>query len=230
MKVVRTRRGARIVDGRDVLSEIRSTPGATHSLFDILAASIAGLTRGPRFAMLGFAGGGVVAPLRALQFEHPIHAVDLSATAEPLFRRLCGAWAGDVQLSIEDAAEWLQRQSEPFDVVLEDLTMPAPGGAIKPAISLEVLPQLIAARLSPHGVAITNLLPQPKMSWPQLLSRIAAPHRHASWIECADFENRLVVAGPGAPASPREAAASIRMSLRRLQSRQMARIAAHRIP
>ena len=61
MKIVRTRRGARIVDDDVVLSEILAKPGPTHSLFDLLAAAVATLAPGPRFAMLGFAGGGIVA-------------------------------------------------------------------------------------------------------------------------------------------------------------------------
>jgi len=227
MKIVRTRRGARMVDGRDVLSEIRATPGPTHSLFDILAAGIAGLGRGPRCAVLGFAGGGVVAPLRALGFDHPLHAVDLSRAGEPLFRELCGKWAGDVRLSESDAADWLRRAPHRFDIVLEDLTVPAPGGAVKPYISIDELPPLVAERLSPVGVVIVNLLPYPGMSWPVLIARIAAPHAWACVVECRDFENRLVVAGPGLPATARGVASALRRALRDLDSRQATRITAH---
>lgn len=228
MKIVRTRRGARMVDGRDVLSEIRASPGPTHSLFDILAASIAGLARGPRFAMLGFAGGGVIAPLRALGFAHPVHAVDLSRQGEPLFRELCGAWAGDVRVSEADAADWLRRSPQPFDVVLEDLTVPAPGGAVKPYISIDELPPLVADHLTPVGVVIVNLLPYPGMSWSSLVERVAGPHSNVCVVECIDFENRLVVAGPGLPASARMVASALRRTLRDLGSRQATRISAHR--
>jgi len=85
VKIERTRRGARIREGDVILSEILALPGPTHSLFDLLAAGIAALAPGPRVAMLGFAGGGVVAPLRAMGWNHPLCCVDLSGDAEPLW-------------------------------------------------------------------------------------------------------------------------------------------------
>ena len=77
MKIERTRRGARIIDDDVVLSEILARPGPTHSLFDVLAAAVAAFAPGPRFAMLGFAGGGMIAPLRAMGCDIPVRAVDL---------------------------------------------------------------------------------------------------------------------------------------------------------
>ena len=120
MKIERTKRGARIRDDDVVLSEMLAEPGATHSLFDVLAAAVAVLARGPRIAMLGFAGGGMVAPLRAMGCDHPLHCVDLSAEAEPIFRELSSVWAGDVVLDIEDAEAWLLKRRGKFDVIIED--------------------------------------------------------------------------------------------------------------
>src|SRR5262249_25485667 len=71
LKVVRTRRSVRLVDGPDLVSHLRTTPGPTHGFFDLLAACAAAfapgdLARAPRVLLLGFAAGGILAPLRAL--------------------------------------------------------------------------------------------------------------------------------------------------------------------
>ena len=46
MRVERTRRGARIIEDDVVLSEVLAQPGATHSLFDVLAAAVGTLAPG----------------------------------------------------------------------------------------------------------------------------------------------------------------------------------------
>lgn len=222
MKIVRTRRGARLVDGRDVLSEILSQPGPTHGLFDVLAACVASLAPGGRFAMLGFAGGGVVAPLRALGFEHRIDAVDLSRAAEPLFRELSSGWSGEVQLAEADAVSWLRATRRRYDAILDDLTVPGPGGAVKPEVSLEVLPGLMRSRLRPRGVVIVNTLPLPGTPWGDLLRKLGAPFAHAHVLFCDDYENRVLIAGEALP--PRRAITSgLRAALRLLGSRQETR-------
>ena len=199
MKVVRTRRGARIVEDDVVLSELLAKPGATHALFDVLAACVAELASGPRFAMLGFAGGGVVAPLRALGFAHPVEAVDLSRDGEALFRELSSDWAGEVQLTVEDAGRWLRRRRGRWNLILEDLSVSSPAGTVKPYVSFDLLPDLIRRRLAPDGIAVTNLLPLPGTSWDSLTARIARPHRNALAVIFEEYENRLIVAGDQLP-------------------------------
>lgn len=198
MKVVKTRHGARIVQDGLILSEIRSTPGPTDSLFDVLAACIGGLSPGARTAILGFAGGGVIAPLRACGFGHPIQAVDLSLEGERLFRTLAGPWAGDVQVHEEDALRWLRRQRRSWDTILEDLSVQTSLGVTKPAVSLEELPALMSRRVSPSGMAITNVLPVPGLSWRVLLDRLAAPWPHAVVVHLVEYENRVLIASHGA--------------------------------
>ena len=104
---MRTRRGFRVVEGGDVLSELLAKPGATHSTFDVLAASIAVLAPGSPLLMLGFAAGGVVAPLRALGYRLPIEAVDISRRDLALFRSVSRGGAGKVCFTRADAAERL---------------------------------------------------------------------------------------------------------------------------
>jgi hypothetical protein len=195
MRVVRLRRGARIVEGRDVLSEILARPGATDSLFDVLAACVAALATGPRVALLGFAGGGVVAPLRAMGLRTRLEAVDLSRQGEALFRELSESWAGEVHLTKAEASNWLRRHPARWDVILEDLSMRGRRNAVKPRVSLDVLPELIARRLAPRGVVVVNVLPMPGTSWRVLLKGLAAPFPSALVITLEDYENRILIAG-----------------------------------
>ena len=217
MRIERTKRGARIVDDDVILSEILAQPGPTHSLFDVLAATMAELTPGPRLGMLGFAGGGVVAPLRALGCLHTIECVDLDVSAEPLFRELSDAWAGEVLLDEEDASTWLHRRRGAFDLILEDLSVPSPIGTVKPYVSFDALPPLIRRRLKPGGVAVTNLLPLPGTSWEAILARIGAPYRCALVIHLDEYENRVLLCGDDLP-DARTTGVRLRRALRALGS------------
>jgi hypothetical protein len=205
---VKTRRGLRLIEKDAILSELLARPGPTHCLFDVLAACVKALAPGPRMALLGFAGGGIVAPLRAMGFPHAIEAVDLDPTGETLFRKLARHWALDVRVDRMDAVEWLAREHAPFDVIVEDLSVTGPEGTVKPAISFAELPALVRSRLKPTGVAITNLLPQPGASWDALIDPVKKPYSRSAVIELKEHENRLVVAGaiPEDPLKPVRAA------------------------
>ncbi|MFQ5506822.1 MAG: hypothetical protein ACE5F1_18785 [Planctomycetota bacterium] len=218
IRTQRTRRGARLVQDGAVLSEILRRPGPTHDLFDILAACIAMLAPGPRLAMLGFAGGGIVAPLRKMGFARPVDAVDLSSLGVDLYRELSAPWAFEVRLEQAEASAWLARRRAPYDAILEDLSVPGSEGVTKPRVSLEVLPELIQRRLGPGGVAITNLLPVPGMSWRSLLARVAATHRSAQLIQHEDYENRVLVAGESL-VDARKASRLLRRALHAIGSR-----------
>jgi hypothetical protein len=225
VRIVRTRRGLRVLERGLVLSEVLARPGPTNTLFDVLAAAVAGLARGPRVAVLGFAAGGVVAPLRAMGWRHPLAAVDLDVTGETHFRHLSDAWAGRVSVARADAAEWLERRGAPFDAVLEDLSVLTHFGVVtKPRTTLDLLPALIARRLAPGGVAIVNLLPIPGIRWSAAVARVRAPWRRAVVVRPHDYENRVVIAGPRLP--PAAAVSRIlRERLRAIGSDQAARLA-----
>ncbi len=193
MRVVKTRHGVRMEEGGCVLSEIRSRPGPTHSLFDVLAATIAGLSPGPRVAMLGFAGGGLIAPLRAMGCWHAIHGVDLSLEGEPIFRELCDAWCGEVSLVQADALKWLRKETQPFDLILEDLSADVNGELTKPPVSIDALPACMATQLTPDGVCVTNVLPVPGIPWTDLLHTLRTPFPHAVVLTLDAWENRVLI-------------------------------------
>jgi hypothetical protein len=223
VRIVRTRRGLRLLENDVILSELLAEPGPTHCLFDVLAACVAALAPGPRFALLGFAGGGVVAPLRAMGFEHPIDAVDLDPSGEALFRGLSGSWAGDVRVARMDAAEWLAAGDAPFDAILEDLSVPGRETTVKPRASFDGLPALVRARLARDGVAVTNVLPEPGMSWDAMLAPVAGSHARAVVIELEEYENRVAIGGAALAATP-EVARRVRAALDAIGSVQARRI------
>lgn len=219
MRVVRTRTGARIERGDLILSEIRGDPGPTDSLFDVLAACVSALVPGHRVALLGFAGGGLVAPLRAMGFGHPFVAVDLSLEFEPLFRELSEPWCGEVDIVQAEASAWLRSQRKRYDLILEDLSADGADGITKPPVSLDVLPELMARRIRPRGIVVTNVLPVPGIPFTELLPHLAAPHAQAHVITMDAWENRVLIAGNDLP-SAREVSSDLRRALRAIGSQE----------
>jgi len=217
LKLERTARGARLIEGDAVLSEVLATPGPTHSVFDLLAAIVASLAPGPNVALLGFAGGGVVAPLRAMGWDGALDTVDLDPRGERLFRELCGGWCGTVRFSRHEAGDWLRRARRRFDLVIDDLSVPHRGEITKPRLSVETLPPLIRRRLAPGGVVAVNALPVPALAWRELLWKLAAPHPRARVVLFKEFENRVLLAGADLP-PPRQLGRLLRRYLRAIES------------
>jgi hypothetical protein len=195
-----------------VISEILSAPGPTHSVFDLLAAAVVVLYAGPRVALLGFAGGGVVAPLRAMGFTGRLDVVDLDDRGERIFRAVSGGWRGPVEFELGEASEWLRRRSGRFDAIIEDLSIVGPRGVTKPEVSVGPLPRQVRSRLAPGGVAVFNLLPVKGWTWPELVDRVGRPFRERRVVSFAEFENRVLIAGRVLP-SARELSAGLRKAL-----------------
>ena len=223
MDITTTRHGLRLSQHGVVLSELRTSAGPTHSVFDLLAALIAVLSPRGRTGVLGFAGGGMMAPLRALGVETVMHSVDLDRAGFDLFREHCADWAPQVNWQQADAVDWLRRQSAQFDLLVEDLSVPRAGDVFKPEVSWELLPKLIRQRLRPGGYAVFNLMLSPGQSWKAALPKITRHFSAARLIHLDDFENRLLIAGRQLP-SARVLGSSLRRELRGLRSRQAGRI------
>jgi hypothetical protein len=222
VRVIRTAYGARVVDGRSFLSKVRDTPGPTDEVFDVLAAAIAEAPAGPA-AVLGFAGGGMISPLRAMGDRRPIEAVDLDVSAEPLFRELCGGWCGTVRVDHGEAAAWLATRRTRFAAITDDLSTEGRDGATKPRSSLEALPGTIAARLRRDGWAIANALPVEGLSWAALVGRLAGALPEVRVVHLHDHENRVVIAGRRLPGA-RALSARLRARLAAIGSSQARKI------
>ena len=206
-----------------VISELRTSPGPTHSVFDVLAATIAVLAPKDRIGVLGFAGGGMMSPLRGLGVEAVIDSVDLDRAGYDLFRQHCPEWADGVNWQQADAVAWLREQPRAFGLLMDDLSVPQDGDVFKPAVSWDVLPKLMRSRLCPGGFGVFNLLPAPGGTWNSDLTRIVSVFKTARIIDLDDFENHILITGDVLPTA-RELGSQLRQSLRHLRSRQAGRI------
>ena len=226
MDITTTKHGLRLSQHGVVISELRTAPGPTHSVFDVLAALIAVLQpedRMGRIGLLGFAGGGMMAPLHRLGMEAVIDSVDLDRTAYDLFRRHCPDWVARVRWTHADAVAWLRAQPRDFDLLMDDLSVPCDGDVVKPEVCWNVLPELIRQRLRPGGVGVFNLLPSQDGRWNPNLGRMADQYAHAVLIDLDEFQNRILVVSDRLPAV-RPLGATLRAALRSLRSRQAGRI------
>jgi spermidine synthase len=223
MDITRTKQGLRMSQHGVVITELRTSPGPTHSVADVLAAFISLLKPEGRIGVLGFAGGGMQAPLCALGVETRIDTVDLDRSAYDIFRRHCPAWIPRVNWQQADAVEWLCAQPEKFDLLVEDLSVPGDGDVFKPSITWEVLPELIRDRLVRDGVAVFNLMAPPSGIWIRELEWMSDLWEMARVVSFDDFTNQILVAGNALPPT-RELGAMLRSALRRIRSRQAGRI------
>jgi hypothetical protein len=223
MQITRTTRGFRMAQHGVVISELRTTPGPTHSVFDVLAALVAVLQPAGPTGVLGFGGGGMLAPLQALGVTDPLQAVDLDRTGWDLFRKHCPAWVPHVSWHQADAVEWLRDQPAHFALLIEDISIPDQGDVFKPSFTWDILPSLIHDRLVPGGTAIFNLLPPPNGIWRCDISRIAATFGGGCSIRFDEFENVILVAGRPLPLT-RELGTQLRTALRSIRSRLADRI------
>lgn len=218
-----TKHGLRLSQHGVVISELRTSPGPTHSVFDVLAASIAVLAPRERIGVLGFAGGGMIAPLRGLGVEAVIDSVDLDRGGYDLFRQHCPQWARGVNWQQSDAIAWLRKQPRNFGLLMDDLSVPQNGDVFKPAVSWEVLPKLMRSRLRPGGFGVFNLLPAPGGTWDSDVKGIVDLFGAACLIALDDFENQILITGETLPTA-RELGSQLRQILRRIRSRQAGRI------
>ncbi len=223
MDIIKTKTGLRMSQHGTVISELRTSPGPTDSVADILASLVAILKPPGRVGLLGFAGGGTQAPLSALGVETVVHAVDLDRVGYDLFRWHCPKWVRRVKWKKADAVKWLRSQPADFGLLIEDLSVPHDGDVFKPGITWSVLPQLIRERLARGGVAVFNLLPPPGGVWLRELERIARMFASARIVSFDDFTNRILIAGKSVP-PVRELGKSLRTALLSIGSAQADRI------
>ena len=223
MDITSTEHGLRLSQHGVVISELRTSSGPTHSVADVLAGLISVLRPEGRVGVLGFAGGGMQAPLCALGVETTIETVDLDRSAYELFCEHCPEWMPRVNWHHGDAVAWLCEQPADFDLLVEDLSVPGDEDVFKPSITWEVLPQLIHDRLARDGIAVFNLMAPPSGIWIRELEWMAGLWPMARIVSFDDFTNQILVTGKELPPA-RELGAMLRSALRRIHSRQAGRI------
>jgi hypothetical protein len=168
---------------------------------------------------MGFAGGGMMAPLVRLGFKGTLETVDLDGESYDFFRRHCPGWSSLVDWTQADAEQWLRRQRQPFGLLVEDLSEPWENDVKKPDLCWGVLPGLIQQHLAPEGIAVFNLLKPKSDRWEPELTGLARHYQEARLLLLEDFENRILVAGNALPTA-RVLGNRLRASLGTLRSRQ----------
>jgi spermidine synthase len=225
-EVKQTREGLRLLQHGNVLSELRTTPGPTHSVFDLLAAVIAlksqsAGTKPLRIGVLGFASGGMMAPLRSLGVTTPIETCDLDGESYAMFCQNCPSWNQQVRWRQQDAVSWLRQRRGLFDLLMDDLSVSDGNDVFKPRVSWFELPGLLRTRLRPDGWAVFNLMPPAHGRWhPELQQMLRAMgKRSMRMVRLDEFENRILVLGLALP-STGEFSYQLRKHLKTLKSRQ----------
>lgn len=201
-----------------VLSEVLAKPGPTHSVVDVFAAAICGMAPESPLALLGFEGGGMLAPLRAMGGKHRVEAIDISRRSVNVFDKLCRGWCGEVQFHLADAEAWLRTTRRKYGGIVEDISISYNGDIRQPDLVWRILPELAFRQLRSNGLAVFNLLRPEDVSWREAISMIVSPFDCAHLVAFEEFENRIVIAGSHG-LSAREVSRRLRTELRRIGSR-----------
>jgi len=218
-ELVKTRRGVRLEQNGATLSELRTDVGPTDSVFDVLAAAVHAVAPQRDFLLLGFAGGGMIAPLRAMHGAQRIEAVDLDERGHEIFREHAVSYAGDVRFHHADAAKWLRAAKGVYDLIMDDLSVPTEDDVVKPGISRTTLPPLIKRRLRKGGVTVTNVLSEPDLTWDEATEPVVRGFSKAHAVVLEEFANRIVIAGDHGH-DARSLSRAIRQGLRDIGSSQ----------
>lgn len=216
-QTIPTRYGWRLEQHGTVLSEVRTSPGPTHSVADVIAAALLASCNPTTIALLGFAGGGLVAPLRAMGCQACVDAVDLDPSGWSLFQRGCREWAGKVRFTEAEAGEWLSRSKSLYEGMIEDLSVPVNGDVFKPEASWSDLPRRLYRRLHRDGVVVFNLLRPRTGTWKAACRQVVAAGYEVRRVDFVDYENRLLVVSRRLPRA-RELSSAIRTHLRSIKS------------
>lgn len=166
----------------------------TRSVWDAIAVPVLALpaARRRRIAILGLGGGSVARVVRALAPRAELVGVEISARVLRTARRVFGLDALGVRTVRADARDWLRAASEPFDAILDDVFVGCGPRVRKPSWHGDEGLSLMAGRLAPGGLLVTNTLDE----WRGVAEAVRVRFPAALLIEVDDYDNRIVVGGP----------------------------------
>lgn len=213
------------IDGQ-LASVHRHGAALTDPVWFALAAPLLALPakRRRRVLLLGLGAGSGARVLRAIAPRVHVVGVELGATVVEAARRHFDLDALGVEVVIDDARRFLERDRRTFDIVIEDLFVGSTRAIRKPEGWPEPHLRLAARRVVRGGVLAVNTIHE----GPQVARalRAIAPDRTLVSIEVKGFYNRILALGPEAlranalrgrlDAEPAFARARRRLSLRTL--------------
>ena len=167
----------------------------TGSVWDALGAPLLLLppARRQRVLILGLGGGSVARLVRALAPHAKIVGVERSGDVLREARRHLDLDALGVEIVQGDARDYLARCRRRFDVVIEDVFLGRTRSLHKP----DWLPcpgyAQAAQRLAPGGLLVANTIDETRDVTRELRRLFPATLS----IEVEDYENRVLVGGPG---------------------------------
>lgn len=122
-----------------------------------------------------------------------------------LFQAARDALPEGIDLVRGDAATYLRRTEQSFDLVLDDCfqirNVEGESQPYRPP-RLEVIPELAKARLGPTGIYVRNLLDQEDLPIDHQLDRVRASFRYLELRSFRDWDNVLLVASDAKLAEP----------------------------
>lgn len=171
-------------------------PGSatTGSVWDALAAPILALpqARRRRVLILGLGGGSAARLMRALAPKARIVGVEFDADVLRAARRHFDLDALALEVVHDDARAFLARERRRFDLVCEDVFVGTGSRVRKPDWLPEPGLALAARRILPGGLLVTNALDEA----PRALRILGNLRPGRLQIEVAEYDNRILVAGP----------------------------------
>jgi spermidine synthase len=201
VEIRRVRGGLELrIDGTQA-SVHRPSGGVTGIVWWALASPILLLPRNRprRVLLLGLAAGSVARAVRALAPDAEIVGVEFDRQVVRLARRHFGLDPLRVEVVVEDALEFLQRDRRRFDLIVEDLFVGDPRSVRKPDWLPDEGYRLIRRRLRPDGFVVSNTIHET----PAIVGAMRPIGGRIVSLDVRGHWNRVVVAGRAAPA-PRE--------------------------
>lgn len=108
--------------------------------------------------VLGLGGGTVTRQLRAVLPDVRLVGVEIDAGVVDLARRHMHLDEQQVEAHIEDAYAFLERTTEKFDAILDDLFLTGPTDVVRTRVPDGSTLGLLRSRLAPGGVLVANLI------------------------------------------------------------------------
>ncbi len=183
------------VDGQTA-SIRRPGRALTDPVWYALAAPLLALPprRRRRVLLLGLGAGSGVSVLRALAPSAQVVGVELGAEVVAAARRHFGLDELGVEVVIDDARAFLERERRRFDLVIEDLFVGPTRAIRKPDGWPEPHLRLAARRVAPGGVLACNTIHE----FPAVARalRALAPRRSLTAIAVEGYYNRVLALGP----------------------------------